>query len=105
MSAEQKYSPLETQDTFIEVQSSDGSRTVKIPISEYLRSKKLSQQLDLIPRIIIVYICHLLALFGHAIIALNLNSVDEEDYRLKDGEKMVNWILFTLYLYYFIKTA
>ena len=53
----------------------------------------------------VVYLFHLLAFFGHAIIVLNNSSQIEEQFRLKDAEKMVNWILFTLFLYYFLKTA
>mmetsp|Transcript_15603 Transcript_15603/g.26362 ORF Transcript_15603/g.26362 Transcript_15603/m.26362 type:complete len:143 (+) Transcript_15603:134-562(+) len=65
----------------------------------------MARQFDLIPRIIVVYLVYLILLFGHAILVLNLNEVRSNTIALSDNEKMTNWVLYTLFVYYFLKTA
>ena len=92
------------KDTYIEIKNSDG-KTYRLTIDEYLFNKKITAQFGLVPKIIIGYIFQLMISFVHAIFLLNLGYEESGPYVLPTSVKMLNWIVFVLFFYMYMKSA
>ena len=57
------------------------------------------------PRLIIGYILQLLVSFLHAIILLNIGEEHRDEYKIDDNARMINWVLFILFFYSYVKSA
>ena len=91
-------------DSIIEVIGSDGQTKQKIKASEYIKSKKLRIQFELVPKIILAYILQLIVSFLHAVILLNA-SEQKGEAELDQNSRMLNWIVFVLFFYMYCKGA
>ena len=92
-------------DSYIEVLSADGTRKAKVNVDEYLHTKKITMQFDLIPNVVVGYLGHMLVLFAHCIIVFNMTEPRTKQIMLTDREKMINWVLVTMFVYWFMKDA
>ena len=55
----------------IEVRTSEG-KTYQVPVDDYLKTKKLQKQVDMVVKIALGYIMQAIVSFFHAIILLNI---------------------------------